>query len=216
MRSLLLLFVASLLIGLSACDSDPFTLSPEELAEQIRRNTPTELPPITTVGANTRGAWIHPQPGSPLWEQAGRVDSFLFVASGVDRPETALAESLDCEAFDNFLVQSLNVIGISGRYCRRPEIGDDRRIWIGIENYLTQDSVQIFFVYSHASSETGSGYRLPRSTTFGEFNLLISEHFQLNNQISGVFNAKLINRSQPYDTLHITQGRFDVTYGITP
>ena len=214
MKSLLLLFVPSLIIGLSACDSDPFTLSPEELAEQIRRNTPTELPPITTVGANTMGAWIHPQPGSPLWEQAGRVDSFLFVASGVDRPETALAESLDCEAFNNYLFESKNLISIQGQYCERPEIGDSRNLASNF-SYIEPDSVELFFSYvSDASSRSINYWTRGFSQSEIEYKVLLND--QDDRILAAIYSGYLIHRAPPYDTLRITQGRFDVTYGITP
>ncbi|MFK8056397.1 MAG: hypothetical protein AB8F78_09790 [Saprospiraceae bacterium] len=42
---LLFTFTALILLTASSCDQDPLTTTPEELAEQIRRNTPTELPP---------------------------------------------------------------------------------------------------------------------------------------------------------------------------
>ncbi len=74
------------LLCTTACEpeNDLIIDTPEEEADHIRANTPTELPPITTTGENTMGAWIIPQPGSELHQLAGE-DSILFVASGVER-----------------------------------------------------------------------------------------------------------------------------------
>ena len=209
---LLFTITALILLTASSCDQDPLTTTPEELAEQIRRNTPTELPPITTSGENTMGAWIYPQPGSPLHDLAG--DSILFVASGVDRPETALATSLDCDAFDNFLFQSNDYIEASGTYCRRPEILDDRLIYIGF-GYIAPDSAQIAFSYSEDCNSSSINYW---TRAFSDSN--IEYEILLDNRglriFSGSFSGYLLNRSPPYDTLRITNGRFDVTYGVTP
>ncbi len=211
--SILLLMLTHLLLAASACvDDDPLTLSDEELAERIRANTPTELPPVTTSGENTMGAWIHPQPGSPLHTLVG--DSLLFVASGVDRPETALATSLDCKAFDNYLFQSNSYVSANGDYCRRPEIGDDRHMSI-IFGYIAPDSVQIYFNYHHSNTSSILNYRLKDARQLVlEYDILIDNRDQ--QIFSGTFQSGLINRSPPYDTLQITDGRFDVTYGITP
>jgi hypothetical protein len=193
-----------------ACqDDDPFTLSAEELAEQIRRNTPTELPPITTSGENTMGAWIHPQPGSPLHDLAG--DSILFVASGVDRPETALAESLDCNAFNNFHYLSTRSIFSSGKYCSRPEIGDERELELSF-GYFYPDSARVLFFYEDTDAFT---YRSESIGLGGIiYDILLDNRSE--NVISGTFSGALINRSSPYDTIRVSTGRYDVTYGITP
>ena len=209
----LLALTAVVLLTASSCeDDDPFTTSPEELAEQIRRNTPTELPPITTTGENTMGAWIHPQPGSRLNDLEG--DSILFVASGVDRPETALATSLDCDAFDNTLYESNQSIGISGQYCRRPEIDDPRRLSFGIEYY--QDSLQIFFRYSPIPAGQDKRYWLAPPLNNEAISLDVMNDDRSSKIFSGIFYGTLINRSPPFDTIEISKGRFDVTYGITP
>jgi hypothetical protein len=200
-------------LAFSACqDDDPFTLSPEELAEQIRRNTPTELPPITTSGENTMGAWIHPQPGSPLHDLEG--DSLLFVASGVDRPETALAESLDCNAFNNSHNLTNRSLISSGVYCRRPEIGDDRQMNLSF-GYYYPDSSRMFFIYRHTKTDRGINYT---STLIPEIPIdyQVLNDDRLNQIFSGKFTGRLINRTEPFDTIKITNGRFDVTYGTTP
>ncbi len=213
-RNIIWLALLAAAVQIASCDKDPFTVSPEELAEQIRRNTPTELPPVTTVGANTMGAWIHPQPGSPLWEQAGRVDSFLFVASGVDRPETALAESLDCEAFNNYLKESNGWISTSGRYCRRPEIDDSREMILNF-GLVHTDSVEQSFIYIRDKNSSGINYWTRNfQDNRIEYKILLDNR-QIST-LSGTFSGRLINRAPPHDTLCITLGRFDVTYGITP
>jgi len=204
--------VLSLLICFS-CDQDPLTTtSPEELAEQIRRNTPTELPPITTTGENTMGAWIHPQPGSPLHDLEG--DSLLFVASGVDRPETALATSLDCDAFNNFLFESQDLISIRGIYCQRTEIDDPRNITVNF-SYIRPDSIELSFGYVADRNASSIDYWTRR---FGSSQISYAIAFddEESRALSGTFLGSLINRSPPYDTLLITDGRFDVTYGVTP
>ena len=206
-----LVYAVAISLLTTACeDEDPFTTSPEELAEQIRRNTPTSLPPVTTEGLNTMGAWIHPQPGTELHRIEG--DSFLFVASGVDRPETALAESLDCEAFENFFFESRQVFGISGTYCRRPEISDTRQMSLGLQIY-SSDSIQCFFIRDEFSGDRGSNYWVDSSSNF-----LINRTrtSQDPNVLSATFMGRLINRAAPFDTLKVSSGRFDVTYGITP
>ena len=71
-------------------EEDPFINTPDELVAYIRAQTPTEIPPITSTGANTMGAWIE--------TDTGRV---LFVASGIERPDPIGAESTDCPAFQN-------------------------------------------------------------------------------------------------------------------
>ena len=101
------------------------------------------------------GAWIHPQPGSPLHDLEG--DSILFVASGVDRPETALAESLDCDAFDNNLQESTGWISVQGIYCERPEI-DDRR-FMGLNfGLINTDSVELSFLYLNSQFSPEQNY----------------------------------------------------------
>ena len=158
------------------------------------------------------GAWIHPQPGSPLHDLAG--DSILFVASGVDRPETALATSLDCNAFNNIRNLTNESIISSGVYCRRPEIDDDRQINLSF-GYYYPDSARVFFIYRHAKTERGINYTstlIPQDEI--EYQILNDDR---HNQIfSGKFGGYLINRAEPYDTIRVTTGRFDVTYGITP
>ena len=203
MKILHYLLTLALLLSAAACDKDPLTLSPEELAERIRANTPTELPPITTTGANTMGAYIH--------TDTGRV---LFVASGVDRPETALAESLDCEAFNNLLYANNNYLSVRGIYCRRPEIGDDRRISMGF-GYFAPDSVQISLSYDPDDWTNGPDYWTREFSQSGiEYEILRDD--RQARVFSGTFSGYLLNRAPPYDTLQITDGRFDVTYGITP
>jgi hypothetical protein len=212
MRTSFFLFSITLLLTASSCDQDPLTTTPEELAEQIRRNTPTALPPITTSGENTMGAWIHPQPGSPLHDLEG--DSILFVASGVDRPETALATSLDCDAFNNFLFESNQYLSCTGDYCRRPEIGDDRNLRLAF-GYIAPDSVQIAFTYSKDKFDSGTNY-WTRSFSNSMKDYEILEDNRDTRIFSGTFSGALINRSAPFDTIKVTGGRFDVTYGTTP
>ncbi|MFK8056400.1 MAG: hypothetical protein AB8F78_09805 [Saprospiraceae bacterium] len=209
---LLFTITALILLTASSCDQDPLTTTPEELAEQIRRNTPTELPPITTSGENTMGAWIHPQPGSPLHDLEG--DSILFVASGVDRPETALATSLDCAAFNNLLQESSGWISVQGRYCRRPEIDDDRQISLNF-GLVTPDSVELKLIYTQFSGDRGLNY-WTRGFSNSQLEYEVSNDNRSENILSGTFSGQLINRALPYDTILVDNGRFDVTYGTTP
>ena len=108
-----LVFAALLLTAVllaASCDKTPLSATPEELAEAIRAATPAELPPVTTAGLNTMGAYVH--------TDTGRV---LFVASGVDRPETALAASLDCEPFNSLMNRELGSVTARGRLRSPPK-----------------------------------------------------------------------------------------------
>ncbi len=213
-KAALALSLTAILLSAASCDKDPLSLSPEELAARIRANTPTELPPITMTGANTMGAYIHPQPGSPLWEQAGRVDSFLFVASGVDRPETALAESLDCGAFNNYLKQSSGWTSIIGTYCARPEINDPKRISVTF-SLVTSDSAEVYLNYTKDEYDIGNRY-WSHGLVKSSVSYNITRDDRTAQIISGTFATRVINRAAPFDTVDITDGRFDVTYGVTP
>jgi len=210
-----LLIIASIVIlTASSCeDDDPFTTSPEELAEQIRRNTPTELPPITTTGENTMGAWIHPQQGSPLHDLAG-TDSILFVASGVDRPETALATSLDCDAFNNIKKLSTGNISAVGIHCPRKEIGDPRYMSLSFLHILP-DSTGVSFRYQSDWFNDSFVYS-SRRNHFSIIDDVILLNDSTSRVLSAVFDATLVNHESPFDTVRITVGRFDVIYGTTP
>ena len=198
-----LLLAIAVLLSAAACDDldDALTLTPEELAERIRANTPTELPPVTTEGLNTMGAYIH--------TDTGRV---LFVASGVDRPEVAMAESLDCRAFENYRYESNGYISATGTYCRRPEIGDDRLLSV-IFGHIAQDSTIMYVNYSKDRSDIGRVYTLTSESTAEHEILRYDESSRI---FSGTFSGRLVNRAPPYDTIEVTDGRFDVTYGVTP
>ena len=194
-------FLAMALVA-SSCDKTPLSTTPEELADAIRAATPTELPPITTAGLNTMGAYAH--------TDTGRV---LFVASGVDRPETALAASLDCEPFNNYLFLSNDYLSVGGVYCERPEIGDRRRINMTL-GYIRPDSIQLSLIYSNGSKQAQSYWTraFPRSRI--AYTILRDDRD--SRILSGTFSGTAVNRDPPYDTLRISDGRFDVTYGVTP
>ena len=109
---------ASLLAAVSlatACGKDPLGTSPEAEAARIRADTPTELPPVTTEGAMTMGAYVE--------TDTGRV---LFVASGVERVDPIGSSLTDCDPFQNWRYESSSLISVDGRWCARPEAGDPR------------------------------------------------------------------------------------------
>ena len=188
---------------LALCLAVACEYSEADLADDIRARTPTELPPATTHGANTMGAYVH--------TDTGRV---LFVASGVDRPETNLAASLDCRAFDNYLFRSNGYLIVSGVYCRRPEIGDGRRMSMGF-GYIHSDSVELSFNYSRPGQQTSDSY-WTRAFPGADIEYEITRDDREVRVLSGTFAGRLLNRDPPYDTLVVTDGRFDVTYGVTP
>ena len=192
----------AVLSGAASCD-DPLGTSPEALAERIRANTPTELPPVTTEGAMTMGAYVETDTGR-----------MLFVASGVDRPETALATTLDCAAFDNYLFRSNEYIGVAGIYCRRPEIGDNRYLSMGF-GYIAPDSVQLSFIYNPGGNVGSTNY-WTRAFPASDIEYEILRDDREARILSGTFAGQLLNRDPPYDTVRITDGRFDVRYGVTP
>ena len=194
-RALPLLFFTILLAA--ACE-----YSEADLADDIRARTPTELPPATTHGANTMGAYVH--------TDTGRV---LFVASGVDRPETNLAASLDCNAFDNMWFRSSNFVSVRGLYCNREEIGDYRRMRMTFK-YKYPDSAVLIFQYSSMLSSLPERYW--NNYPDASLNYEITRDDREARVLSGTFAGRLLNRDPPYDTLVVTDGRFDVTYGVTP
>jgi len=192
-----------LLIALFTCAAsceDPLGTSPEAVADRIRANTPTELPPITSEGLNTMGAYIH--------TDTGRV---LFVASGVERPDPIGAGSTDCDPFQNYRFSSDSLTSIVGRWCPRPEITDERsmRISIGISE---ADTVLAYFSYRHFTNSKRKVYIGNSSSVKID---VLSQSWE-QNTISGTFSFIGVNRDPPYDTILVTDGRFDVTYGLTP
>ncbi len=191
---LMLLCVA--LGGLPSCTKDE--------VKAIRKATPTELPPITTSGENTMGAWVE--------TDTGRV---LFVASGVDRlSDPGDVQSIDCDPFQNWRYESQEYISITGRWCPRPEIGDDRSMWMQV---LISDSGPLYasFIYDVRGGST----RWYESSKVGEdsdFNFTVTDHDTESRHLSGLFNGILFNKKAPFDTILIADGRFDTFYGSTP
>jgi len=175
----------------------------EPLETRIERDTPTELPPITTEGLRTMGAYIQTDTGR-----------LLFVASGVNRPEVALAESVSCNSFNNIHKLSTDKIAVTGIYCRRSEIGDDRRMTLSF-NYLPTDSVQLYFSYSPDKYSRGSNY-WTRGTEKDNIKFTILRHDREMRILSGTFSGYLINRDVPFDTIRVTDGRFDIIHGEVP
>jgi len=146
------------------------------------------------------GAYIH--------TDTGRV---LFVASGVERPDPIGAGSTDCEAFQNYRYLDERFVGIVGKWCPRPEIGDFRRMALGISKY-DSDSLVMFFSYKPSPAEDNQVYFATQSSISYE-----PLHENASDQaISGEFSYTAANRDPPYDTILVTDGRFDVTYGLTP
>ena len=108
--------LAIVLCSAASCvDDDPFGISPEAQADRIRAHIPTELPPVTTEGAMTMGAYVE--------TDTGRV---LFVASGVERVDPIGSSLTDCDPFQNWRYESSSLISVDGRWCARPEAGDPR------------------------------------------------------------------------------------------
>ncbi len=203
LRTAFLWLALGALLSASSCDPDPLTISPEELAEQIRRNTPTELPPITSVGANTMGAWIE--------TDTGRI---LFVASGVERPDPIGAESTDCPAFQNFRYESQDYVDILGMRCPRPEIEYLRSQALG---FRTFDNGTIRLDYTYDPDGAGSLHSLTfRTKESSPITMEILEHDLETRRLSATFSATLFGWRNTTDSIRITDGRLDVTYGTTP
>ena len=206
--------LATVLFSASSCEgNDPFIDTPEEEAARILANTPTELPPITTTGENTMGAWIIPQPGSELALEAG-TDSILFVASGVERIDPIGASSTDCNAFQNYRYESQGYVSIRGVWCPRPEISmpEEQALQIRVHDWGTA-----VLRYSYDDNGSSSLHRLKyESDTIFRNSYNLSRDDVIERILSGQFNAKLGRTEAPFDTIIIRNGRLDVTYGSTP
>ncbi|MFK8057711.1 MAG: hypothetical protein AB8F78_16410 [Saprospiraceae bacterium] len=214
LTQLILGLVVTVILTASSCEgNDPFINTPEEEAARILANTPTELPPITTTGENTMGAWIILQPGSELALEAG-TDSILFVASGVERIDPIGASSTDCDAFQNFRYESQGYVDILGRWCPRPEIGDPKWLTLG---FLRFDNDRVMVT---ASIDLNGG-RTVDSKKFRNDSIGIS-HFSVllddatNRILSATFSGELYGWDNTSDTIQIESGRLDARYGITP
>ncbi len=185
-----------MLVGLTSCTKDE--------VKEIRKATPTELPPITTSGENTMGAWVE--------TDTGRV---LFVASGVDRlSDPGDVQSIDCDPFQNWRYESQEYISIDGRWCPRPEIGDYRSMWMHI---LMYDSGPQYTSFTY--DVRGGSTRRYASSKVGEdsdFNIEITGHDTESRHVSGIFDGMLFNKEEPFDTIVVADGRFDTFYGSTP
>ncbi|MFK8057713.1 MAG: hypothetical protein AB8F78_16420 [Saprospiraceae bacterium] len=209
----LYLFVATLVFCSSSCEVDPIIDTPEEEAARILANTPTELPPITSTGENTMGAYIIPQPGSELHRLAGQ-DTILFVASGVERIDPIGASSTDCNAFQNFRFESQEYTAISGRWCDRPEIGDDRfmRLLFG---FYDSGAVILRFRYEHSAGMSSQTLRYGGADTLDLSVLGLQNN--LDERICfAQFSGTLYNIENNQDSALCKAGSFDARYGITP
>ena len=200
-----LLLLAALSLA-TACGKDPLGTSPEAQAARIRANTPTELPPVTTEGAMTMGAYVE--------TDTGRV---LFVASGVERADPIGSSSTDCPAFQNWLYQSSDLIGVSGRWCARPEIGDNRSQRLVFSFYPARANL-LFEI----TDDLSYGFvHLYRSDTLRPPDYEILRDDRSGRILSATFSATLYAEDPGGggvhgDTIRITDGRLDVRYGVTP
>ena len=189
----------ALVCCLNACDEE------EQLARRIERHTPTELPPITSIGANTMGAYV-------------TVDGerHLFVASGVDRNESVGSISADCKPFNNYLYQESGDIVVAGVWCSRPEIERPLQMDMGILFPTKGDSLGMRFGIDY---DGVLGNRRVSYGSYGhdvEINLDLAMLDTITQLVAGTFSGYVLNFDNIKDTAFITEGRFDVRYGVTP
>ena len=206
-----------LLVTLCSCtpEEDPFINTDEERAAAIRAATPTELPPVTTVGAGTMGAYIIPTPGSELHRLAGE-DTILFVASGVERGGSIGTISTSCRPFQNWRFESTGQISILGNWCPRPEI-DIEHSQVLIFNLLNDSEGGVFGSIFYAYSATGSSLDEIKfrndSVPITRINLL------RNDQSSAILSVRFSESAfalDSSDSVKIEMARLDATYGSTP
>ncbi|MFK8056717.1 MAG: hypothetical protein AB8F78_11410 [Saprospiraceae bacterium] len=201
-QNLLLLSVSllalSIVLSASSCSKE------DQLANQIERNTPTELPPISQTGANTMGAYV----------TVGG-ERHLFVASGVERGGSIGTISADCEPFNNFLYQGTGDIVVAGTWCSRPEIDKPIRMDLIVSIPTISDSLGLAFAidYDGTGGERSKTY-INREKTFG-IDVGISLHNEAEQTIAATFSGYAINVDNHLDTAFITDGRLDIRYGIT-
>lgn len=208
------ILTAMVLFSASSCEgNDPIINTPEEEVARILANTPTELPPITTTGENTMGAWIIPQPGSELHQLAGQ-DSILFVASGVERIDPIGASSTDCDAFQNFRYESQGYTSIRGYWCKRPEIDDPKALTMAIRLF-DNGQFRISCGADMAGGSTIDELKF-RTDSSGTSSLEILNDDRSTRILSATFSGTLYGWYNTTDTIRIVSGRLDARYGITP
>ena len=201
---------ASLLAAVSlatACDKDPLGTSPEAQADRIRANTPTELPPVTTEGAMTMGAYVE--------TDTGRV---LFVASGVERVDPIGSSSTDCDPFDAYRRDSGKFVVIRGWWCSRPEIGDPRQQSLALIRYDGGRS-QLFYIIHEDTRSTKAVNYISDTLEVGEVEFIRND--SVNRVMSARFSATLyvddgFDGGVNGDTIRIVDGRVDASYGFVP
>ena len=207
------LFPASALLAIVLCcaaacdDDDPFGTSPEAQADRIRANTPTELPPVTTEGAMTMGAYVE--------TDTGRV---LFVASGVERVDPIGSSSTDCPAFQNWRYQSFRSVEVDARWCSRLEIGDARSQSLA---FSLSDEGYATLLYDITEKPFYAERYDFRSDTLRPPDYEILRDDRDGRILSATFSATLYAEEPGGggvhgDTIRVTDGRLDVRYGVTP
>ncbi|MFK8056719.1 MAG: hypothetical protein AB8F78_11420 [Saprospiraceae bacterium] len=202
-QNLLLLSVSllalSIVLSASSCSKE------EQLANQIERNTPTELPPISQAGANTMGAYV----------TVGG-ERHLFVASGVERGGSIGTISADCEPFKNFLYQSTGNIVVAGTWCSRQEINRPIQMDMAVSIPTLTDSFRLSFGIDYdGTSSTGNRVSYI-SRGFSVITQVDTSRLDRQEMIvAGTFEGYAINFENMLDTALIPDGRFDVRYGLT-
>jgi hypothetical protein len=182
------LFIA-LLYCLPACRPEP--LSP------IILNPPTELPPITYVGANTFGC---------------EIDGKVFVAFSDNLNQPTNSYLLP----EFFSVSGLLSLQTNGRY-----VHENVRVYIPATEWHENDTMTILGSSNlyPASPDTSSGsyiddpsggdYYYTSPTSGGELKILYWN--SIDRTITGVFWFNAIHTATG-DTVRIRNGRFDVKY----
>ena len=143
---------------------------------------PEELPPITTTGENTSGCLVNGE----VWLPAGP-DRYN---RGVDENTGQFIFTASKARYQNDGIYE--IVGLNGT--------------VSVSSRVTKN----FFLSCSTSSETlFTGYRM--DSVFDnslEFLRIDTEA----NIASGTFEFTAVNEYPPYDTVHVTQGRFDFNY----
>ena len=78
---------------------------------------------------------------------------------------------------------------------------------------VSKDSFELDFVYYNNTTSFGSFFD-SESNTIGRVEAQVLNLDTANLTFSGTFSGTVVNFDPPYDTLRITDGRFDVTYNL--
>lgn len=81
--------------------------------------------------------------------------------------------------------------------------------------FIYPDSSRLFFRYEDLKNDYAVNYT-SQSLSIDDLIFQITTDDRGKQILSGSFSGLVVNRTLPYDTLLITDGRFDVTYGVTP